>query len=227
MLKAHQHVVNQPPILSKEKYPAFSTQELLAEQNFFSCSPLWVREFGGPIAKGALKALERLYEVPIARAKKEGLSAVMDLRVHRLMPEQFPGIPGWHCDFVPRGAYSGQPNFSMCHSSAFHVALLLSDHVKGVSNTQFVNQPMKAFIYSQEHVYHDLHHEVDRIAPVLTMVPDGQFVWFNQKTIHRAMPAIHRGVRLFMRFSMIEKPVIVNQRTYQQQVYVLSEGGGW
>lgn len=27
---------------------------------------------------------------------------VIDIKVHMLMPGQYPCVPGWHCDFIPR-----------------------------------------------------------------------------------------------------------------------------
>lgn len=32
----------------------------------------------------------------------EGVEYVVDVKVHKLMPKQWPCIPNWHCDFVPR-----------------------------------------------------------------------------------------------------------------------------
>lgn len=36
-----------------------------------------------------------------------------DVKVHMLMPDQYPCIPNWHCDFVPRE--NGIQKFSMCN----------------------------------------------------------------------------------------------------------------
>jgi hypothetical protein len=204
-----------------------SGQELLEETSLFSCSPEAVKQLAGPKVRMALNKIETNYDQIIDRGRRNGLSPVIDVRVHRLFPGMFPGIPGWHCDFVPRGAYSGQPNFGLVHPHAFLIALLLSDQPQGVSNTEFVNHPIRPQLWDQEHVYKNLHDEVVRVNPHLCLAHDNHFVWFNQKSIHRAKAAHRRGVRLFMRYSMIEKPVIVNKITHQQQVYLLSEATGW
>jgi hypothetical protein len=222
-----QFFVNQAPVFQPSGIKMPTSVQLLEEQCLFSCSLTAIEMYAGPIVKDAVDRICQLYEVPIRRGINHGLSAVVDVRVHRLFPGQFPGIPGWHCDFVPRGAYSGQPNFALVHPDAFHVALLLSDQQAGVSNTQFVESAIRPQIFDQEAVYANLHHEVDRIGPALVTANDGQFVWFNQKSIHRAMPAHRRGTRLFLRFSMVEKPVIANGRPKQMQVYQLSEAQGW
>jgi hypothetical protein len=96
-----------------------------------------------------------------------------------------------------------------------------------VSSTRFVDQPIRPDLYDKEHVYRNLHHEVHRINPPIRTIKDGELVWFNQKTIHAASPCHRRGVRMFLRYSMIEKPVVANQFADQQQVYLLSEENGW
>jgi len=45
----------------------------------------------------------------IGNPKGEGL--VMDLKIHMLMPKQYPCIPNWHCDLVPRDE-NGERDFS-------------------------------------------------------------------------------------------------------------------
>jgi hypothetical protein len=223
------HFVNVPPVVHPTivqiRGPA--TADLLAERSMYASSPLFVREKGSPLVNRLLRDIEERYDYAISQAQREGLAAVLDVRVHRLFPGQYPGIPGWHCDFVPRGSYSGQPNFSLCHPRAFHIALLLSDQPHGVSSTRFVDQPIRPDLYDKEHVYRNLHHEVHRINPPIRTIKDGELVWFNQKTIHAASPCHRRGVRMFLRYSMIEKPVVANQFADQQQVYLLSEENGW
>lgn len=33
---------------------------------------------------------------------REGVEYIADVKIHKLMPGQWPCIPNWHCDFVPR-----------------------------------------------------------------------------------------------------------------------------
>jgi hypothetical protein len=221
--------VNRPPVFHPDRFVGKieGATALLAEPSLYSCSPVAMENYGGPLIRSALAQIRERYEHPIRRATNEGLSAICDVRVHRLFPGQYPAIPGWHCDAVPRGAYSGQPNFSLVHPFAFHVCLLLSSELKGVSNTEYVSQPMSPQLWDQEHVYRNIHQEVDRIKPQTATAQDGQFVWFDQRTIHRAKPAHARGVRLFLRYSMIEKPVLANKLNNNVQIYQLAEESGW
>lgn len=208
-------------------FPKLSLAMLGAEPSLFSCSEEAVGISGGMLAKTALKHIQAAFIKDIYNAKQEGLSAIVDVRVQRLMPGMFPSIPGWHCDAVPRCQYHGQPNFCAINPAAFHVALTLSSEAAGVSKTEYVMDAIKPKIYDQEHVYRDLHEQVVHIAPRVEQINDGVFVKYTPKTIHRATETHRRGWRMFMRFSMYHKPPLVNGVQGQQQVYLLSEKNGW
>lgn len=224
-----QTFVNVPPSLLGygANFPKISLAILGSEPSLFSCSEEGVSISGGLLAKTALKHIQAAYIQDIYNAKQAGLSAIVDVRVQRLMPGMFPSIPGWHCDAVPRCNYHGQPNFCAINPAAFHVALTLSNEQAGVSNTEYVMDAVKPKIYDAEHVYRELHEQVERIAPRVEQIPDGVFTKFTPKTIHRATETHRRGWRMFMRFSMYHKPPIVNGVQGQQQVYLLSEKNGW
>ena len=210
-------------------FPKLSEAVFSKEPSLLCNSPTAVRAQGGSLSKIALAHVEKHYASEIGRAEKEGLSASVDVRVQRLMPGMYPSIPGWHCDAVPRGSVSGQPNFDAVHPRAFHVAVLLSSEHSGVSNTQFVDQDVMFKLWDVEGTtrYSQLHAAVEKLGPQVIHARDGEFVKFTQRTVHRAMPAGRRGWRMFFRFSMIENPEIRNAVPEQQQVYIIKEGGGW
>lgn len=222
-----QAFVSVAPHFHQGVFSPLSLTDLLAEPCLFSCSPEAAKMQGGKLVLEAISQLEEIYERPIRIAKENGLSAIVDVRVQRLMPGMYPSIPGWHCDAVPRNTYHGQPDFALINPHAFHVALLLSNEPKGVSNTEYVQTSIKPKIWDNQHVYRDLHTQVERIAPDTVFAKDGQFTWFSPKTIHRAAPCHRRGVRLFMRYSMYHKPPLANKVGGEQQVYVISEENGW
>jgi hypothetical protein len=224
-----QSFVNRPPVLLGYpcKFPAMSLPLLLEEPCLFSCSEDEVMKEGGVLAKMALQHIIVCYYDDIHRAKEEGLSSVVDVRVHRLMPDMFPAIPGWHCDAVPRNNIHGQPNFEAINPHAFHVCVTLSNEPTGVSNTEYVMDAIKPNLWDDAHVYRDLHEQVEKISPRTRCIKDGQFVKFWPKSIHRATATHRRGVRMFMRFSMYHKPPLLNKVHAPQQVYQLSESNGW
>jgi hypothetical protein len=224
-----QTMINSVPFLLGygAAFPKLSIGMLTAEPSLFSCSEEATAIQGGLLAKTALKHIQGAFIQDIYRAKQAGLSAIVDVRVQRLMPGMFPSIPGWHCDAVPRCNYHGQPSFALINPEAFHVAVTLSSELAGVSNTEYVVDSPRLKLYDEQHVYKEMHTEVERIGPQTRRMDDGVFVKFTPKTIHRATETHRRGVRMFMRFSMYHKPPIVNGVSGQQQVYLLSEKNGW
>lgn len=224
-----QTFVSKAPELSTKTaaFPPITLTMLAEEPSLFSCSEAGVKIQGGPLANLALQHIQGAYVKDIYNAKQAGLSAIIDVRVQRLMPGMYPSIPGWHCDAVPRQTTNGQPNFQAINPAAFHVGLTLSNEAMGVSNTEYVTDVIKPKLYHQDNVYRQLHEEVERIAPATRRINDGVFVKFTPKTIHRATETHRRGWRMFLRFSMYHKPPIENGVPGQQQVYLISEKNGW
>lgn len=222
-----QTFVNVPPVFQPGKFPTLTTKVLLEERSLFNCTEKFVHEQAGPLVCLALEQIQEKYARGIELAKEHGLSAVIDVRVQRLMPEMYPSIPGWHCDAVPRDVYTGQPNFKAIDPHSFHVALLLSSEPAGVSNTEYVKAVLKPTLFSKDHVYKDLHQQIEKLKPDTVIVRDGNFVWFTPKSIHRARPVVRRGVRLFMRYSLIHSKSYANMLNPEQMVYVISEENGW
>jgi hypothetical protein len=224
-----QTLINMPPQLCGAQcaFPPLSLEMLLKEPCLFSCSEEGVKEKGGVLARTALFHILNCYPQDIYNAKQEGLSAIVDVRIHRLFTGMYPAIPGWHCDAVPRSRLTGQPRFENINPRAFHVALTLSNEQAGVSNTEFVTDVIRTKIWDDNHVYKDLHEQVEHLKPKTQHISDGRFVKFWPKTIHRASPSERRGVRMFFRFSMYHNPPIVNVVDGVQQVYLLKESNGW
>lgn len=228
IIVVRQVVINQVPVPGatyKAPKPV-CTAALLDEVNLFACSPEAVNMYGGLHTIEALRQMLGNYEVPIRRAKDKGLSPIVDVRIHRLFADQYPCTPGWHCDFVPFGGYTAQPNFSACSEAAFSTCLTLSDQGGGVSSSEYVATPLRLCLEDPNHVYRELHREIERVKPYTISAPDGVFMWYNQRTMHRARPAWRGGYRLYMRFSMVEKPMLMNVHHSPPQVYVI-EGNGW
>lgn len=223
----HQSFLNQAPVLHDGKIELLGAETLYAEPSLFACSPSGVRLYGGVQTRKALIHIEEYFSHIIEKASNVGLSPTVDVRVQRLMPGMYPSIPGWHCDFVPRNPHNGQPDFSLLNPEAFNVCLILSSEPQGVSNTEYVTTTIKPKIWDGDHVYRDLHRQVERIKPETIHVKDGWYAWFNGRTIHKTSPTLRRGVRLFLRYSMVHKPSILNKVGVQQQVYLLSEENGW
>jgi hypothetical protein len=225
-----QRFVNVAPIFQPVEWGwnrPLGLKDFTSEPSLLSCSVEGVKHMGGPLANLALGRITSEYRFDIENAQKHGLSACVDTRVQRLMPGQYPSIPGWHCDGVPRSLVSGQPNFSSIDPHSFHVCVLFSSEVGGISQTEYVVAPFHMNVWDDEHVYKDMHKQVERVHPEAVLVKDGVLARFTCKTLHRTSPCHKRGWRMFFRFSMLPNPHIWNGVPKQQQVYQLSEENGW
>lgn len=68
----------------------------------------WSKSHNGVMLCGFNHAVELMPEIEhilesiIPHLQHSVSFYVVDVKVHMLMPEQYPCIPNWHCDFVPR-----------------------------------------------------------------------------------------------------------------------------
>lgn len=205
-----------------------SIADLEGERGMYSASPEFVRRHGGPLAASVLDLVPDWY---YAEAESLKLWPNVDIRIHRLYPGDYPAYPGWHCDGEWRETYFSQPDLDRIKVHK-HLTLTLSTHAGGVSNTQFLDEPFTATtddstdvaLWGQVHAQVE-QKQVKRVADSR----DGELICFDAMTLHRCMPARIRGWRLFFRMSMWHKPNLGEggKLTKQEQVYKLSEGGGW
>lgn len=222
-----QSFYNRPPVLNPTPFKGVINRQLLENENsFFSSSPAYLDMAAGPLVRQSLEQIEQLYGTNIRGALDHGLQPVCDVKICKMVDDQYMGIPGWHCDLVPCGGYTAQPNFGLTSTHAFHVALTLSDHPHGVCNTEYIDQGLRIQIFDPKHVFRSVHDEVEKHKLLTMRAPDGRFCYYTQNTIHRATPAIRHGTCMYMRFSMVEKPFIANEKAKQIHIYQLSEAKG-
>lgn len=203
--------------------------ELQDEQGVYSASPEFIRRHGGPLAQSLLDSVPPWY---YQEADRLGLFPNCDVRIHRLYPGDFPAYPGWHCDGEFRETYFSQPDMDRIQVHK-HLICTISTHDDGVSNTQFLMAPFTAEVddgCTDVTLWGQVHNQVERQRHRSVWdTSDGELVCFDSWTLHRCMPAKIRGWRLFFRMSMWHKPNLGQggMLTKQEQVYRLSEGGGW
>ena len=204
----------------------FSIADMERETGVYSANPEFVRANCGPIANRLLDLIPGAYYDKAERLK---LWPNCDVRIHRLYPGDFPAYPGWHCDGEFRETYFAQPDLDR---------IGVSDHITATVSTGQVCSPQfldEAFCCEVDNASDvALWGQVDcallkRQRRLVWDSRDGQMVQFDCRTLHRAMPALTRGWRLFFRMSMWHKPNLGNggMVTRQEQVYKLAEFGGW
>ncbi len=205
-----------------------SIKELEAEVGVYSATPEFVRRKCGPIANSILDYIPSSY---YDNAKSRNLTPNVDVRIHRLYPGDFPAYPGWHCDGEFRETYFSQPDLERIKVSD-HLTCTVSSHLDGVSNTQFLGEKFEASIVESTQEV-NLWGQIDSLLRNRELKTydskDGELILFDSWSLHRAMPTKIRGWRLFFRVSMWHKPNLGDggMLTKQEQVYKLTEGGGW
>jgi hypothetical protein len=214
-----------PSILTLDRIQGiYSTEELKYEPMLFSADLEFAKQNGGPLTKKVCAVLEKNNLFRQAVAQKGPYSVVVDTRVTMTFKNQFPSIPGWHCDDIPREKESN-PLFEKCDARIKHFLVIFSNKVR-VSCTEFVTEPLVVPI-DEGDVWNSLHSYVSQQKGVSkrSIVP-GEIILFNQLTIHQAKPTVNPGWRFFMRVSITyRKPV--NEIRKQVQVYASLDNPGW
>jgi hypothetical protein len=217
--------------------PTASIDKLEREVGVYSATPEFVRTHCGDIAKSILGAIPASYYELCSHL---GLYPNCDIRIHRLYPGDYPAYPGWHCDGEFRETYFSQPDLDKIPVS-YHLTATVSSHENGISNTQFLKesfefQTIRDYSMRDTQDQHTMWSEVNELLEKrkdkdVWNTRDGQLVQFDARTLHRAMPAMRRGWRLFFRMSMWHKPNLgINNNgmvTKQEQVYKILGPIGW
>ena len=228
------HFINASEIIAT--FPGvYPIDDLEKEIGVYSATPEFVRANCGAIANGILD------QVPVSyyeRCKELGLFPNCDVRIHRLYPSDYPAYPGWHCDGEYRETYFSQPDLDKIPVS-YHLTATASSHEAGISNTHYLidsfsYRPQQHFDIQSTQDQHTLWGKVNELLEKqkkkqVWNSQDGQLVQFDARTLHRAMPAMRRGWRLFFRMSMWHKPNLGNggMITKQEQIYKVLGHIGW
>lgn len=186
--------------------------------------------FGGSTSfcqgKLARKVINFLFEkVPILYAHEAAGNISIDTRSTMTMKGQYPSIPGWHCDFVPRNEVTGKPELSRIDSKMKHYMCVISS-VENHSCTEFViDSPELEFDYdSVIPIWGQLDTKITTGNYITKFIEPGEIIEFDQKSIHRASPTQNPGWRFFFRLTVGKRP----RNEIRSQVQVYSPiGEGW
>lgn len=190
------------------------------EPMFFNCSYDFAFENGGPITKSFLSALPFWWKT----------NSVFDSRVHMLMKNWYPCIPGYHHDDVPRGL-NGQPNYDNPEYTSEHIMGLVNGEICPTIIAQ--GECEMPQVPEGEIVYKVWHKKVDDLIKSKEMVPfecpSGVLIYFNWQTFHTGQKAKNNGWRWFGRISRNTNRTknITNEIRKQVQVYLEFPMEGW
>jgi hypothetical protein len=197
----------------------YEEQIIKQEKMFFSSSPEYAFANGGPIIQDFIKYFIH------TRENWHDENWIIDSRVHMLMPNWFPCIPGWHHDDVPRSTPNGQPNYENPE--------YLSEHLMVVIGKSAMPQFLKTSILLPE-IKDDIVYKVwNDLIKKYTVEEDyytcksGEVIQFNWNDFHRGMPSTESCWRTFIRATKNTHRKFSNEIRTQVQVYMPAIEDGW
>lgn len=172
-----------------------------------------------PLAYELMPELAALYRsAPVDNPEEWEL----DLKIHMLMKDQYPCIPNWHCDNVPRDA-AGVVDYRQTSDLAPPMLLWVSDGPE----TEFLAAPLNL---PTPRGHRELAESIrESGAAVQKIVPQ---VWtsMDQLTPHRGTKATKDGWRIFARLThrsiTPDRPVLSYLRRHCQ-VYLDATSFEW
>lgn len=200
----------------------FSESVVKEEPMFYNASMEFALEKGGPITRAFVGALPYEWLGP---------DAVLDSRVHMLMPGWYPCIPGFHHDDVARTRSDGQPDYAEMPYRSEHVMGLVNGEVCptvfALGRHELPEVPLGKVVYRE---WHPL---VERQLAAGTLerweAPSGRVIAFDWQSMHAGQRAVANGWRWFCRVSRKTDRTrrITNEVRRQVQVYMEAPNDGW
>lgn len=227
------------------KLPDFTQDEVKNEPMFFNCDPNFAFKNGGEITKSFLTkflvdiAMEAGHKDPFlpkemfqdshTLSDRLQYNFIFDSRVHMLMPNWYPCIPGYHFDDVPRTLPNGQPDHkNPIYRSRHCLALVNGD----ICPTQFaLCEAEFSEVGDNEIAYKKWHPEVinhiKSCKLITILAPTNTLIYFDWNTWHQGTRCIRSGWRWFGRLSWNTNRKPTNEIRKQVQVYLEFPMEGW
>lgn len=189
------------------------------EPMLFNCDLDFAFKHGGPITR------EFIFDLPLDWLNS---NPVIDSRVHMLMPNWYPCIPGWHHDDVPRPTPTSQPDYFNPAYRAEHLMGLVNGDI---CPTTFIDGLVEVSEPDpNKRIYNEWHNEIEA-QPHLKRVqaPSGRYIQFDCDAFHTGVKALRGGWRWFIRLSRNtdRQKTITNELRRQVQVYLENPVEGW
>lgn len=169
-------------------------------------------------AEQLLPELKELYDsVPVTNPKEWEI----DVKIHMLMKDQYPCIPNWHCDYVPR--VDGKLRYDLVDLTNPPMYLWVSDE----PTTEFIDAN-----YSVEGLkdHGDIAKIINEYGIGTVKIPSQTWISMNQLTAHRGTKAQRYGWRIFARLvhnSMVPQRPLNSFIRRHCQVYLDAETFTW
>lgn len=203
------------PILEKIQESDFKYEPM-----FYSCS------YDFAFKKGGLATKHFLSNLPLDWQNE---NTIIDSRVHMLMENWYPCIPGYHHDDVPRERGDKQPDYHNPSYRSEHCMILYNGSVCAtefaIGESEFEDVPLNKVYYKIWHP--EVLKKIESGELTKISIPENQLVFFNDRTWHQGVKATKTGWRLFIRASRNTNRKISNEIRQQVQVYLENPTEGW
>lgn len=147
----------------------------------------------------------------------------VDVKVHMLMKNQYPCIPNWHCDNVPRGA-DGEVNYRRIQDWSIPMLLWVSDGPE----TEFLTERLELLEEPESH--RALAEAIRGHGTATERIKPQTWYSMTQRTPHRGAKAEADGWRIFVRLThrsiAPDRPVLSYLRRHSQ-VYLDATTFSW
>lgn len=172
-----------------------------------------------PLAYDLMPELQALYDSAPVRDPSQW---ELDLKIHMLMKDQYPCIPNWHCDNVPR--IGGRVDYSHTSSTAPPMLLWVSDGPE----TEFLEHML--FLDKEPEGHRELAEAIRESGVGVRKITPQTWISMDQRTPHRGTQATKDGWRVFARLThnsiTPDRPVLSHHRRHCQ-VYLDATAFEW
>lgn len=212
------------------KFPAeYSDSVIKNEPMFFNSDLDFAWKNGGEITRNFIDHLPQSWK---------NSDVVFDSRVHMLMKNWYPCIPGFHHDDVPRRKDQyGQPNYINPEYLSQHLMGLVNGHICPTRFALTVPGHEDDNVFElpdpEKTVYEEWHRAVEEKIQQGHLKsydsPSGVYLQFDWQTWHEGQQARQSGWRWFGRLSRNTERTqhITNEIRRQVQVYLENPIQGW
>lgn len=202
---------------------------ITTEPMLYSASLDFALEKGGPLTKSLLTHITFLAEwgSDVGTMSRMGYHPVIDTKKVLLQKGQYPCIPGWHCDGVPRADNNSQPDITKLSEPIVHYTATFSNLPQNLhSGTQFINSYQEVMV-NPERVWGSVNKELENIhgSHIFQTPADGTVYRFTRGQLHRGPQCQNPEWRFFFRLSFYHMPAM-NKIREQVQVYA-DPNNGW
>jgi hypothetical protein len=190
------------------------------EPMLFNCTFGWALEHSGAPTREFLLSLPK---------ELQNDNTIIDSRVHMLMTNWYPCIPGFHHDDVPREREDKQPEYFKPSYRSKHAMVLFNGNICptefAIGKSEFPDVPLGEVYYK---IWHPIVVEKMKKNELETVrVPSDTIVFFDDRSWHQGVQAVKGGWRLFIRASWDTNRKATNELRRQVQVYLEAPMEGW